>query len=77
MVKNMPVKQKLQVGKIPWRQAWEHTPVFLPGEFRGQRSLADPSPWAHKELDTTERLTYTHQERVYQGGPSQTRAPSL
>ena len=28
------------VGKIPWRKAWQPTPVFLPGEPRGQRSLA-------------------------------------
>ena len=27
------------VGKIPWRRAWLPTPVFLPGESRGQRSL--------------------------------------
>ena len=33
------------------------TPVFLPGEFHGQRSLADYSPWGHKESDTTEWLT--------------------
>ena len=26
--------------KIPWRRAWQPTPVFLPGEFHGQRSLA-------------------------------------
>ena len=41
------------VGKIPWRRAWQHTPVFLPGEFYGQRSLAGYSPWGHKESDTT------------------------
>ena len=28
------------VGKISWRGAWQPTPVFLPGEFHGQRSLA-------------------------------------
>jgi len=28
------------VGKIPWRREWQPTPVFLLGEFRGQRSLA-------------------------------------
>ena len=28
------------VGKIPWRKKWQATPVFLPGEFQGQRSLA-------------------------------------
>ena len=33
------------------------TPVFLPGEFHGQRSLAGYSPGGHKESDTTERLT--------------------
>ena len=33
------------------------TPVFLPGEFHGQRSLEGYSPWGHKELDTTEQLT--------------------
>ena len=27
------------VGKIPWRRAWQPTPVFLPGECLGQRSL--------------------------------------
>ena len=30
----------LRVGKIPWRRAWQATPVFLPGESPGQRSLA-------------------------------------
>ena len=34
-------------------------PVFLPGKFNGQRSLAGYSPWSHKELDTTERLDFT------------------
>ena len=33
------------------------TPVFLPGESHGQRSLAGYSPWGHKETDTTEQLT--------------------
>ena len=27
------------VEKIPWRRKWQLTPVFLPGEFHGQRSL--------------------------------------
>ena len=42
------------VRKIPWRREWQPTPVFLPGEFHGQRSLAGYSPGGHKELDTTE-----------------------
>jgi len=32
------------VGKIPWRREWQPTPVFLPGEFHGQRSLSGCSP---------------------------------
>ena len=32
------------VGKIPWRREWLPTPVFLPGEFRGQRRLEGYSP---------------------------------
>ena len=35
---------------------WLPTPVFLPGEFHGQRSLAGYSPWGRKESDTTQRL---------------------
>ena len=42
------------VGKIPWRSKWQHTPVFLPGESPGERSLAGYSPQGCKELDTTE-----------------------
>ena len=45
------------VGKIPWRREWLPTPVFLPGEFHGQRSLAGYSPWGCKELDTSEQLS--------------------
>ena len=41
------------VGKIPWRRAWQPTPVFLPRESYGQRSLTGYSPWGHKELGTT------------------------
>ena len=33
------------VGKIPWRRAWPPTPVFLPGEPQGERSLGGCSPW--------------------------------
>ena len=41
------------VRKSPWMKAQQPTPVFLPGEPYGQRSLAGYSPWGHKELDTT------------------------
>ena len=39
------------VGKIPWKLAWQPTPVFLPGKFHGRRSLV-----GCKELDMTEQL---------------------
>ena len=45
------------VGKIPGRREWLPTPVFLPGQFQGQRSLAGYSPWGHKVPDGTELLT--------------------
>ena len=49
------------IGKIPWRRKWQPTLVFLPGEFHGQMSLEDYSPWGCKELDTTEGIhTHTH-----------------
>ena len=44
------------VGKIPWRRKWQPTPVFLPGESHGQRSLVG-SPWGRKESDTTKQLS--------------------
>ena len=44
------------VRKIPWRRTWQLTPVFLPGESHGQKSLAGYSPWDRKESDMTERL---------------------
>ena len=46
-----------RVWKIPWRRAWEPTPVFLPGESHGQSSLVGYSPRGHKEAETTERLS--------------------
>ena len=33
LVKNLPAMWETWVGKIPWRRAWQPTPVFLPGEF--------------------------------------------
>ena len=40
--------------KIPWRRAWQPSSVFLPGEFRGPRSLMDlHSLWGRRKLDTT------------------------
>ena len=38
-------------------EGMQSTPVYLPGKFHGQRSLASYSPWSHKELGMTEQLT--------------------
>ena len=62
-------------GSIPgsgrfsvWRREWQPTPVFLPREFHGQRSLASYSPQGHEEdMDTTEQLTHTLWD--FPGGP--------
>ena len=55
MVKNLAAMQETRfhpwVGKILWRREWQPTPVFLPGEPHGQRSLVGYSPWGRKELD--------------------------
>ena len=43
MVKNLPAVQETWVQPLgredPWRREWLATPVFLPGDSRGQRSL--------------------------------------
>ena len=55
MVKN-PLSSAGDVGsipgvkKIPWRWKWQVTPVFLPGESHGQRSLVGYSPWGCKRV---------------------------
>ena len=64
VVKNLPAKagdvrdasSSPGLGRCPGGQP---TPVLLPGESHGQRSLVGCSPWDCKELDTTERLTST------------------
>ena len=60
-VKKPPAMQETWVWswveKIPLRREWQSIPVFLPGEFHGQRSLVVCSSWGLKELDTTEQLT--------------------
>ena len=59
--KNLPAVQETQVPslgqKTPWRREWLPIPVFLPGDFHGQWSLAGYSPWGSKKSDMTERLT--------------------
>ena len=64
MVKNLPAMWETWVWSLGWeipgRRVWQPTPVFLPGEFHGQRSLVGYSPRGCKESDTTERLTPIH-----------------
>ena len=55
VVKNLPADEKdvrntgsIPVWEVPWRTAWQPSPVFLPGESHGWRSLAGYSPWGHK-----------------------------
>ena len=43
---------------IRWRRQWHPTPVLLPGESHGWRSLVGCSPWGHEEWDTTEQLHF-------------------
>jgi len=66
-VKNLPAMWETWVapwvGKIPWRREWQPTPVFLPGESQGQRSLTGCSSWDHKESDTENKPVVTKGER--------------
>ena len=58
----MQETQEMQVRSLGWEDPLEEemapvlTPVFLPGKFLGQRSLAGYSPWGYKESDTSEQL---------------------
>ena len=59
-VKNLPAKQETWLRSLGWKGPLKKgisTPVFLPREFHGQRSLMGHSPEGHKESDTTEWLT--------------------
>ena len=64
MVKNQLAMQESQVQSLgqedPLEKSMAITPVFLLGEFHGEKSLVGYSPWGHKELDTTEQLTNQH-----------------
>ena len=53
------------VRKIPWRRAWQPTPVFLPEESHGQRGLAGYSPQGRKESDMTEAPEHTYMQQCY------------
>ena len=58
MVKHLPAVQETWVQSLhredPWRMEWQPTPIFLPEEFHGQRSLVGYSLWGSKDSDTTD-----------------------
>ena len=56
----MSFKVKLPTIAVFIPRKWQPTPVFLPGESHGQRSLVGYSPQGRKESDTTEQLHFTH-----------------
>ena len=65
MVKNLPTMQETWVRSLCQddpleKEMVQTTPVFLPEEFYGQRSLGGYSPWGPKVLDMTERFSLTH-----------------
>ena len=66
MVQNLPAMQETVfnswVGKIPWKRAWQPTPVFLPGKSHGQRGLEDYSPKGHERVG---HKLATKQQNVY------------
>ena len=59
--KELDIPEQLMLSQQIWRKAWQPTPVFLPGESHGQRSLVGYSPRGRKESDTTERLHFHFQ----------------
>ena len=63
MVKNLPDNagdagdaSSILGHEDPLEEGWQPTPVFLPGESHGQRSLVGYSPWGCKESNTTEAI---------------------
>ena len=63
-VKNTPAVQETRVQSLGWEDPLEKeiqdTPVSWPGKSHGQRSQVGCSPWGHKKVDMTERLTLTY-----------------
>ena len=63
---------KTWVRKIPWKRAWQPTPVFLPGTSHGQRSLAGYSPWGCKraghDLATKHNISVKAKKKIKKEG---------
>ena len=79
-IKNLPAMQETWVQflgqKIPWRRKRQPTPVLLPGESHGQRSLAGYSPWACKSR-TLESRTDAQRERPEKQSPDRLGSQSV
>ena len=62
-LKRLPAMQETWVRSLgwedPWTRKWQPTPVFLPGESHGRRSLVGYSPRGREESDMTEQLHFT------------------
>ena len=67
--KELPAIQETQGQSLgqedPLEKEWDQTPVLLPGEFCGQRSLMGCSPWGPKELDKLSDLHTRKEMCVY------------
>ena len=63
-VKNPPVVQQTRVPSLgqeyPLEREWLPSPIFLAGEFHGQRSLIGYSPWGHRESDTIKQQAHKY-----------------
>ena len=56
-LESFPASGSIPVRKEHWRRKWQPTPVFLPAESHGQRSLVGYGSWGCEESDMTEQLT--------------------
>ena len=56
--------------RFSWRRKWQPTPVFLPGKFHGQRSLAGYRPWGHKRVGHDLATKQKQQQQDQHSSPS-------
>ena len=55
---SLMIELMVELNDSYWRRQWHPTPVLLPRESHGRRSLVGCSPWGREESDTTERLHF-------------------
>ena len=70
LVNNSPTMQETEVRSLsqedPWSRKWPPTPLFLPGESHGRRSLVGYSPWG-LHIDTGRSLIFFSWARILSG----------